>query len=351
MLGDLYGALKLLETSGLRIVLRTSYAPPAGADGAAADAAGAAAVAASTLDEGSDESGRVSGRGGGFGGVHEADDDHASGGGGGGGSGSGSGPPAVRLSRDADGELLLELWLPPARWVLLPSSLQGGGSVRLVLALISLGINAQQSVANAVGATKLQEVINVRSIQVLRKYHDAFRDLRLQPPPLKPPSPPDGTGVASDAADGAASAAPTLLAEAAMQTLLTELRRLDALMSATEAAVLQNALHTDKNVGVISLSETLVRGWRGGRLTSCKSGKDRTSMAVTAEQARLLHERHGVSEAESMALVDEVRARGVRWLNMRKNLKGGHYAFNWLNQLLLPQGYRAPKGTWGAGQT
>ena len=85
---------------------------------------------------------------------------------------------------------------------------------------------------------------------------------------------------------------------------------------------------------------------RGGRITSCKSGKDRTSMAVTAEQVRLLHERHGVSEAEASELMDEMRAHGVRWLNMRKNMPRGHYAFNWLQQQLLPEGYRAPRGTY-----
>ena len=37
---------------------------------------------------------------------------------------------------------------------------------------------------------------------------------------------------------------------------------------------------------------------------------------------------------------------GVRWQNMRKNVSGGRYAFNWLQQRLLPEGYRAPKGTY-----
>ena len=53
-------------------------------------------------------------------------------------------------------------------------------------------------------------------------------------------------------------------------------------------------------------------------------------MAVTAEQARLLHEAHGCAEGEASLLMDEMRAHGVRWLNMRKNVgtKEGSYAFN-----------------------
>ena len=125
------------------------------------------------------------------------------------------------------------------------------------------------------------------------------------------------------------------------------MRRLDELVASLEHVVVQNVLHNDKNTDVIILSERLVRGLRGGRITSCKSGKDRTSMAVTAEQARLLHESHGVAEAEASLLMDEMRASGVRWLNMRKNMPSGHYAFNWVQQRLLPSGYRAPKGTWG----
>ena len=31
---------------------------------------------------------------------------------------------------------------------------------------------------------------------------------------------------------------------------------------------------------------------------------------------------------------------------MRKNVSGGQYAFNWLQQRLLPEIYRAPKGTY-----
>ena len=117
-------------------------------------------------------------------------------------------------------------------------------------------------------------------------------------------------------------------------------------MAAVQRAIVHNVIHVDKNVEVIELTEALARALRGGRITSCKSGKDRTSMAVTAEQVRLLVEKHGLRDAEAGALLDEMRARGVRWLNMRKNVTKGTYAFNWLQQQLLPAGYRAPEGTY-----
>ena len=51
----------------------------------------------------------------------------------------------------------------------------------------------------------------------------------------------------------------------------------------------------------------------------CAGGQDRTSMAVTVEQAQLLLEYHGVGSVEASGLADEMRAYGVRWQNMRKN--------------------------------
>ena len=45
-------------------------------------------------------------------------------------------------------------------------------------------------------------------------------------------------------------------------------------------------------------------------------------------------------------LANQMRTHGVRWKNMRKNVRNGRYAFNWLQQRLLPRIYRAPKGTY-----
>ena len=126
------------------------------------------------------------------------------------------------------------------------------------------------------------------------------------------------------------------------------MHNLDALVGALENAIWQNVVHNDKNTDVITLSERLVRVLRGGRITSCKSGKDRTSMAVTAEQARLLHEAHGVAEAEAAMLMDEMRAHGVRWLNMRKNVgmsKGEELRLQLAAAAALARGLPSAQGT------
>ena len=127
---------------------------------------------------------------------------------------------------------------------------------------------------------------------------------------------------------------------------------LDVNESVANACV--NAATYHEATAIITLTEQLVRALHGGRVTSCKSAKDRTSMAVTAEQVRWLVERHGLDADEAPALVDEMRSRGCRWQNMRKNVSKGTYAFNWIQQRLLPEIYRAPKGTyrqWGGTPT
>lgn len=54
-------------------------------------------------------------------------------------------------------------------------------------------------------------------------------------------------------------------------------------------------------------------------------------------QGRLLVENHGVDDCEASGITEKMRTTGVRWLNVRKNLPAGLYAFNWLQQQLLPQ--------------
>ena len=70
--------------------------------------------------------------------------------------------PRVALTRGHARQLLAEVWLPAERFDALPSVLQHGTHIKCVVALITQGINAQQTVANAVAPAlvDLQELIN-----------------------------------------------------------------------------------------------------------------------------------------------------------------------------------------------
>ncbi|KAG0209832.1 Pre-rRNA-processing protein fhl1 [Mortierella sp. GBA30] len=74
--------------------------------------------------------------------------------------------------------------------------------------------------------------------------------------------------------------------------------------------------------------------WTTSHIASCKSAKDRTSMAVTLSQANLLRTYHGLQtgseqngEDDWQAILDAMRSEiGVRIMNVERNLKLGEFA-------------------------
>ena len=81
----------------------------------------------------------------------------------------------------------------------------------------------------------------------------------------------------------------------------------------------------------------------------CKSGKDRTSMSVTAEQVQLLRMHHELPAYDATRVLLEMRGEGCRMENTRKNVGKRGYAFNALQRLLLPESLRPAAATTLAG--
>ena len=106
-----------------------------------------------------------------------------------------------------------------------------------------------------------------------------------------------------------------------------------------------------KNTVLLRRCAQLVRCLHGARIVSCKSAKDRTSMSVTLEQARLLQEYHQLRESDVPRVTELMRRHGVRRLNAEKNIGQARYAFNTLQQALLPAEFRPPPGTGGGSHT
>jgi hypothetical protein len=81
---------------------------------------------------------------------------------------------------------------------------------------------------------------------------------------------------------------------------------------------IKNAKPNEKNYKILTLSSKLVRELGGGRITCCKSGKDRTAMSCTLEQATILRDCHGIGaegddeSPDFLSTIEQMRKHGVR---------------------------------------
>jgi hypothetical protein len=95
---------------------------------------------------------------------------------------------------------------------------------------------------------------------------------------------------------------------------------------------------------VLLAASDVCRALEGGRVTSCKSAKDRTSMSMTLEQSRLLTS-YGLALPRVLWAADIMREFGVRRRNSCLNVGKPSFAFNGFQRRLLPRCYRPPFAT------
>ncbi|KAJ0396957.1 hypothetical protein P43SY_003660 [Pythium insidiosum] len=206
--------------------------------------------------------------------------------------------------------------------VKLPETLARGGTIAVVPVLFSQGINEKQTLANNTGSsvTRLQDVINEESLRTLRAYCDRYCNFM------------DRVRARQQNA-----AKCTAISRDRVERMLVELERLLDMAQQTRK----------KRPEILQVSSDLCRRVGGGRVTVCKSAKDRTGMSVTLEQGRLLVQHHGLPEAKKADLVAAMRSQGVRLENAFKNTGRRVFAFNALQRSLLPEEYRCPAQTAG----
>jgi hypothetical protein len=105
-----------------------------------------------------------------------------------------------------------------------------------------------------------------------------------------------------------------------------------------------------KNVSIHKITSAIIRDLGGTRVINCKSGKDRTGMAVTLEQTRFLST-YGLPNESIEKCLAEMRSQGVRRDNCRKNQDRYLYAFTGIQLQTFPSEYRPPKGSYGHAET
>jgi len=127
----------------------------------------------------------------------------------------------------------------------LPQRLRDGGVIAISTAFFTQGINEIQSVANKLfGINKVQRVINQRAIDACKGHVNAVARVFSAP-------------------------------ERA------------AITAHVDALSVWLAARKKKNIELIAQAESFALLIGAGRITSCKSAKDRTGMAVTLEQVRV----------------------------------------------------------------
>eukprot|EP00051_Salpingoeca_urceolata_P018731 m.265874 g.265874 ORF g.265874 m.265874 type:complete len:1155 (-) comp19266_c3_seq1:47-3511(-) len=213
-------------------------------------------------------------------------------------------------------ETTVTIGVSPNMLACMPPALREGGGIRVTVVMFSQGVNEMQTLANKIGDTELQEKINAEHLERLAQYVSSFKEyVQHLTKKVKHPS------------------------------QLPDTSRLDKLMANLKKAI---CAKKPKNIEILTLAEAIVRILRGGRMTCCKSGKDRTSMSVTLEQCNILIEKHKMLSSVLQHALDAMRSVGTRRDNVEKNIKEKRYAFNKLQVFSLPKLYRPPIGTFGS---
>ena len=181
--------------------------------------------------------------------------------------------------------------------------------------LFTQGINEMQTLSNILGNAELQDEINAESLVTLQSYYSSWVKLHYAPnSPL------------------------------AALSVLPDIKVVNDTMTRLASHILSSS-SAKKNADILMEAADLIRILLGARVTVCKSAKDRTSMSVTHEEARILHRLYNVAESDPSSLL---RAHGVRRENAFINVGKRSYAFNAFQSFLLPSAYKPPSGTGGS---
>lgn len=193
-------------------------------------------------------------------------------------------------------------------------------NIDIVPILFTQGVNEMQTVANTVGKSALQHEINYESLDELRSYYGKYINFRKRH-----------------------RLADTVQNIEGVDT--------DQILELVEKKIQQATTGWLKQMDILILTSGLARLIGGGRVTCCKSAKDRTSMAVTLDQAILLVQNHGLAKNQQADVANLFRSFGVRRENARMNIGKAQYCFSTLQNFMLPSEYKCPPGTGGGNRS
>lgn len=223
--------------------------------------------------------------------------------------------PRITGSRHA---LSVHLPIPEYLYAILPTNQKINFKVTPVF--FNIGINEKATLAEAIGLTRQQHRSNLDNYVRLKQYYSHYRKLSLEAP------------------ETASKGEPC---KPANELLLNVLSFMEEQLKA----------NVSKNVKILQLAEDACRLMSGLRFTSCKSAKDRTGMAVTLEQGRVLVQEFQLPAKNLPHVLNTMRGEGCRMDNVFKNIDKCKYAFNLPQVFSLPAMYRPPVGTYCKAET
>uniref|UniRef100_A0AAG5DV14 phosphatidylinositol-3,4-bisphosphate 4-phosphatase n=1 Tax=Anopheles atroparvus TaxID=41427 RepID=A0AAG5DV14_ANOAO len=242
---------------------------------------------------------------------------------------------AVPVPRVTGSRQALRVLLPVPESVFCHLPTKEAVSFRVTPVFFNVGINEKATVAETLGYTRDQQRSNWDNYDRLKQYHSRYRKVPFNfVNPLCSASQDTPTKVGAYTAQ--------------QKELLVPEQTVAKFLADLEAELRSNS---SKNYRVLQLAEDITRALQGLRFTSCKSAKDRTSMAVTLEQCRVLQQEFHLSVGNLQNVLDTMRSEGTRSDNTLKNVGLRKYAFNLPQVLSLPPVYRPPAGAYGKAQS
>ncbi|KAK9721643.1 hypothetical protein K7432_003237 [Basidiobolus ranarum] len=235
------------------------------------------------------------------------------------------------------GSIVISVGIPEIYFAKINPSLQNGNHISVIPIIFTQGINEQQAYANMMGDLKLQDKINAESYEqyllYLAKYKhwwqtkstpDSYTDYWAQVDQITTNIKTEIDSVNHSFLMKAwrikTTASPVILQLASELTLLVgSYPQPDTYAKSSQEHNVSNSRDLEPHAAAYFMLPRCCM-----RYTMCKSAKDRTSMSVTLEQAKILKNRHHLSEESYDKILKAMREEcGVRIANIERNLKLG----------------------------
>lgn len=232
--------------------------------------------------------------------------------------------------------LLVTIGIQESHMNVLPPLLMTGKPFRMRCVLFTQGVNEKQTLVHAYKASsvKVQDRINRENLEELKDLYAIFRRMH---------------NYESDFRTHASLRRRATSVGGEVPLSRYSVQALDDLLAQIEHHICSSSNQFKKNVALLMDSSDFCRELGASRVTCCKSGKDRTAMSVTLEQARICCAE--LKATQGSKIVSSMRLYGVRRKNVFLNTKADKFAFNEMQRKMLPDCYKPPAGTYKSGKT